>query len=124
MNAMSAWLGNSPVLFEGKSRKNNFSKQEEQLERQLLNAGINANMLSKDWGVRLWTLRVKDDEVRIKIDVQKKANPSFKQLEKMFEKALGLPVSVKLKSVDCCGSGCNGCMAWKGNPERRKNWLG
>lgn len=91
------------------------------LELRLLNAGITPELLIRQWGITLWSIRPKSD--RIKLKVQAKAPIQIHELEQWFAEILGQPVSISQKPFsECCLSPCKGCL-WA-DPEKRAFWSG
>jgi|GEM_PF-3873368 len=89
------------------------------LELRLLNAGVTPELLMKQWGITLWSMRPKSE--RIKLKVQSKAPIQIHELEQWFTDILGQPVSISQKpSSECCLSPCKGCL-WA-DPEKRAFW--
>lgn len=88
-------------------------------------AGLTRNVLLRDWGVVLWSVRVKGSEIKFKLHpvgpVGKANEPALKGVFQLLL-GTGLAVTVKLKPLSkCCQSACEGCLF--GNAEKRLEWV-
>lgn len=84
--------------------------------------GLTQAALLRDWGVLLWSVRVKGNEVKFKLHPVR--NVDEHALKAFFQLILGteLAVTVKLKPLSkCCQSACEGCLF--GNAEKRLEWV-
>jgi hypothetical protein len=99
-----------------------YASDSQQILDRLQAAGLTQDVLLRDWGVMLWSVRVKENEVKFKLHpVGKVDEPALRML---FEVILGtgLSVTLKLKSLSkCCQSACEGCLS--GNSEKRLEWV-
>jgi hypothetical protein len=104
----------------------NLDSLDRKAEKALLDAGMNKDTLKRDWGVTLWRMAiVPNKRVFVYLDPGNKANPQTDALIARFQRALSDfgDVTLKLQSVKaCCGSGCSGCLAFKGSG-RKDAWL-
>lgn len=85
--------------------------------------GINALWLMQEWGVILWSVRVKEGEVKLKLNALGRVDECA--LERVFQQALGPELKVRLKFKPlskCCHSVCEGCLY--GNEAKRDEWIG
>ncbi len=99
-----------------------YSHRSEALLRVLLEAGVTPKSLLEEWGVILWSLKARQDEIKIKVHSLRTVNE--KALQHHLQVALGSerPVSLKLKPLSkCCYSGCEGCLS--GHPQKRTEWV-
>ncbi len=99
-----------------------FSRESAWVEETLQAAGVCPDSLMRQWGVRLWSLRIKGDKIKLKLEACRPVDELA--LTQWFWEKLGRqrPVSIKISPVSkCCFSPCDGCLM--GNPNKRPHWL-
>jgi len=100
-----------------------FSMESVRLEESLQAAGVCPESLMREWGVRLWSLRVKRDKIKLKLEACRPVDELA--LTQWFWEKLGRqkPVAIQISPISkCCFSPCDGCLV--GNPGKRPQWLG
>lgn len=122
----------SPMFLSALARRRYFPEHamsrkadpDQALLDKLLKAGVTARTIEERWGVTFWSLRMKEDGVKVKVDTSH--NPGFdpnaftRWLSDLL-KPYG-PVILKEKPIrKCCDSRCRGCLC--GNPESRAVWF-
>lgn len=89
------------------------------IEQKLLAAGVTPELLLRQWGLVLWSIRPKSGYVRIKVDAPTALN--IPELTRWFEERLGQPVTLAQCDIrECCQKPCKGCLS--GNPAKRAFW--
>ncbi len=113
-------LLNVPGLTFGS--KSNLDSLDRKAEKALHDAGLNRDALKREWGVTLWRMAiVPNKRVFVYVDPGSQAHLQTDVLTERLQKALSDfgDVTLKVKSLRaCCGSGCAGCIAYKGSGRR------
>ncbi len=115
--------------FEGdgnsKRRKDKAPKTLEAMaEARLIADGKTRDVLWRQWGVILWSLRAKKQELRLKVDATHNPKLDWKALEAWFYETLAPLGELHLKEKplkSCCEKGCKGCL--NGNSHQRRTWI-
>lgn len=99
-----------------------YPKESEAVLQKLARHGVNADLLLSQWGVVLWSVKVKGPEIKLKLQAFRHVNEV--ELAQWLQELLGAERSVKLKFKplsSCCQSRCEGCLY--GNPGKRIEWI-
>lgn len=119
--------GNSPARGYGTSGENSdwperFSPACAEVEQRLLAAGITPPVLMDAWGVTLWSIRVKEHKIKLKMEAHRTVDESA--LRQWFTGILGTQRELSIKfspASKCCLSPCEGCLM--GNASKRAQWV-
>lgn len=99
-----------------------YASDSQRILDRLQAAGLTQDVLLRDWGVMLWSVRVKGNEVKFKLHPVGKVDELALGTLLQLILGTGLSVTLKLKPLSkCCQSTCEGCLF--GNAEKRLEWV-